>query len=113
MGPIQLVTMLGARHLGSLLAAGLAAVLIGSNVFAGNTASEAVSSYGDSDQKVDSFLTADHLETFHKDGIVIVDSLLTETELSRKVQSCSLEGQGMVIGDSLSSPLSLGMSRMT
>merc|ERR1712130_540012 len=32
--------------------------------------------------KVDSFLTADHLQTFHKDGIVIVDSLLTETELS-------------------------------
>jgi len=79
-----LTTMLGARHLGAVLATGLAA-LLGANVFAGST-SEAVldsspSSPGDSDQKVGSFLTPDHLETFRKDGIVIVDSLLTETEL--------------------------------
>jgi len=74
--------MLGARHLGALLATGLAA-LLGANVFAGTT-SEAVvdsSSPGASNQKVGSFLTADHLETFRKDGIAIVDSLLTETEL--------------------------------
>merc|ERR1711942_297673 len=36
---------------------------------------------GPQNQKVGSFLTADHLETFRKDGIAIVDSLLTETEL--------------------------------
>jgi len=74
--------MLGARHIGALLATGLAA-LLGANVFAGTT-SEAVvdsSSPGASNQKVGSFLTADHLETFRKDGIAIVDSLLTETEL--------------------------------
>jgi len=73
--------MLAARHIGAFLATGLAA-LIGANVFAGTT-SEAVldNSIASSDQKVGSFLTPDHLETFHKDGIVIVDSLLTETEL--------------------------------
>jgi len=74
--------MLGARHIGALLATGLAA-LLGANVFAGTT-SEAVvdsSSPGASNQKVGSFLTADHLDTFRKDGIAIVDGLLTETEL--------------------------------
>jgi len=82
--------MLAARHIGAFLATGLAA-LIGANVFAGTT-SEAVldnsldnsvldNSGASSDQKVGSFLTPDHLETFRKDGIVIVDSLLTETEL--------------------------------
>jgi len=78
--------MLAARHIGAFLATGLAA-LIGANVFAGTT-SEAVldnsildNSGPSSDQKVGSFLTADHLQTFRKDGIVIVDSLLTESEL--------------------------------
>jgi len=79
--------MLAARHIGAFLATGLAA-LIGANVFAGTT-SEAVLdnsvldnfSKPSSDQKVGSFLTPDHLETFRKDGIVIVDSLLTESEL--------------------------------
>jgi len=78
--------MLAARHIGAFLATGLAA-LIGANVFAGTT-SEAVldnsvldNSGASSDQKVGSFLTADHLQTFRKDGIVIVDSLLTETGL--------------------------------
>jgi len=78
--------MLAARHIGAFLATGLAA-LIGANVFAGTT-SEAVldnsildNSGASSDQKVGSFLTADHMETFHKEGIVIVDSLLTESEL--------------------------------
>jgi len=73
--------MLAARHIGAFLATGLAA-LIGANVFAGTT-SEAVldNSGASSDQIVGSFLTADHLQTFRKDGIVIVDSLLTESEL--------------------------------
>jgi len=73
--------MLAARHIGAFLATGLAA-LIGANVFAGTT-SEAVldNSRTSLDQKVGSFLTADHLETFRKDGIVIVDNLLTEQEL--------------------------------
>jgi len=75
--------MLAARHIGAFLATGLAA-LIGANVFAGTT-SEAVldnsASGASSNLKVGSFLTPDHLETFHKDGVVIVDSLLTENEL--------------------------------
>jgi len=73
--------MLAARHIGAFLATGLAA-LIGVNVFAGTT-SEAVldNSVASSDQKVGSFLTPGHLETFRKDGIVIVDNLLTEQEL--------------------------------
>jgi len=75
--------MLAARHIGAFLATGLAA-LIGANVFAGTT-SEAVLdnsvSGASSSLKVGSFLTPDHLETFRKDGVVIVDSLLTENEL--------------------------------
>jgi len=75
--------MLAASHIGAFLATGLAA-LIGANVFAGTT-SEAVldnsASGASSNLKVGSFLTPDHLETFHKDGVVIVDSLLTENEL--------------------------------
>jgi len=72
---------LAARHIGAFLATGLAA-LIGANVFAGTTSEAVLDNSGASlDQKVGSFLTPDHLETFRKDGIVIVDSLLTETEL--------------------------------
>merc|ERR1712088_789602 len=77
--------MLGARHFGAILAAGLTA-LIGANVFSGSSSEanmfEGTSSESSSsDQKVGSFLTPGHLETFHKDGIVIVDGLLTEKEL--------------------------------
>jgi len=76
---------LGARHFGAILAAGLTA-LIGANVFSGSSSEANMfegssSESSSSDQKVGSFLTPGHLETFHKDGIVIVDGLLTENEL--------------------------------
>merc|ERR1712117_463969 len=74
-------TMLGARQLGAIVAAGLAA-LLGANIFAGTT-SEAIldDSPSQRNHKVGSFLTSDHLDTFKSDGIVVVDSLLSESEL--------------------------------
>jgi len=74
-------TMLGARQLGAIVAAGLAA-LLGANIFAGTT-SEAIldDSPSQRNHKIGSFLTSDHLDTFKSDGIVVVDSLLSESEL--------------------------------
>merc|ERR1739845_102610 len=74
-------TMLGARQLGAIVAAGLAA-LLGANIFAGTT-SEAILDDSPSQRnlKIGSFLTSDHLDTFKSNGIVVVDSLLTESEL--------------------------------
>merc|ERR1712038_1053003 len=74
-------TMLGARQLGAIVAAGLAA-LLGANIFAGTT-SEAIldDSPSQRNHKIGSFLTSDHLDTFKSDGIVVVDSLLSENEL--------------------------------
>merc|ERR1711928_123829 len=74
-------TMLGARQLGAIVAAGLAA-LLGANIFAGTT-SEAIldDSPSQRNHKIGSFLTSDHLDTFKSDGVVVVDSLLSESEL--------------------------------
>merc|ERR1712004_433441 len=74
-------TMLGARQLGAIVAAGLAA-LLGANIFAGTT-SEAIldDSPSQRNHKIGSFLTGDHLDTFKSDGIVVVDGLLSESEL--------------------------------
>merc|ERR1712107_495662 len=88
-------TMLGARQLGAIVAAGLAA-LLGADIFAGTT-SEAIldDSPSQRNHKIGSFLTSDHLDTFKSNGIVVVDSLLSESELKEVTSELISEWRNM------------------